>query len=606
MMAQAPHNEQLGADRSFDDLGRVLQEEIGRLPKKYNAAVVLCYLEGLTHDQAADQLGWPVGTVRRRLAWARDRLRGRLTRRGLAPTSVPASLLGSGPVWESSLPAMAVPAALAEATVRGGLRIGLGNASLAGIVPAESVALMKGVLHTMMITKLTAWATTVLTAALVATGAGLMAQSGQGSGNKSAIARVTDQAQPQAGIRPADDQLDALLRQFDDASESMRKTAREGKTAAEKKALSESNYGKIQSVNHQLFELAARHPRTNAAEQALIWIVTHNSFEPEADKAWDFLARDYVRSDRLKQLLSRRLELHWASQAVEDLLRRALDKNPYREIRGLACFWLAEILRYRATVLRVWAFQSDRQSEMWRARFTQRDLERIEKQDPRSLDDEATRLYERVIAEFPSVENNDTHTERPPLVLGRTAVHLPDVASVHLNELRRLSVGNAAPEIEGIDLDGKPMKLSDYRGKIVVLLVGGFGRPYTAPPERAPAHIVGIFRQISRTVEGKSVAFLGVITTFREEYRKEAQASGLAIRFWWDPDQEGQPERGVVWGPKPGSILAAWNAETPNWYVIDSRGVIRHTHVFGPDMLQKAVAALLNQHENESDAAKKQ
>ncbi len=57
-----------GNDRPPDDVDRVLHEEIGLLPEKYRRPVVLCYLEGLTHDQAADQLGWPVGTVRRRLA----------------------------------------------------------------------------------------------------------------------------------------------------------------------------------------------------------------------------------------------------------------------------------------------------------------------------------------------------------------------------------------------------------------------------------------------------------------------------------------------------------------------------------------------------------
>ena len=68
-----------------DDLGPVLHEEVGRLPEKYRAAVVLCYWEGLTHEQAADRLRWPVGTVRSRLSWARQRLRARLIRRGLAP-----------------------------------------------------------------------------------------------------------------------------------------------------------------------------------------------------------------------------------------------------------------------------------------------------------------------------------------------------------------------------------------------------------------------------------------------------------------------------------------------------------------------------------------
>ena len=605
MISYATQNKQSGADRPFDDLGRVLHEEIGRLPEKYNVAVVLCYLEGLTHEQAADQLGWPVGTVRRRLAWARDRLRGRLTRRGLASMSVPAGFLGTGPVWESSLPALAVPAALVEATVRGGLRVGLGKASLAGIVTAESVALMKGVSHSMMTTKLTVWATLTLTAAVVATGAGSMAYSGQGSGNKSTIARVTVLGQPQAGTRTADDELDALLRQFDDASESNRKLAREKKTATEKQAIYKSNNSKVQSVKRQLLELAAQQPRTNAAEQALIWIVTHNSFEPEAEKAWELLARDYARSDRLKQVFSRRLELYVASKAVEDLLRRALDQNPYREIRGLACYWLAEILRYRATVVRHGAIQSPQLSEVWRQRFTQQDLDRVLKQDPKSLEEEAARLHERVITEFPIVANNDSRTEPMPLLLGKPATHLSDVAKVHLDELNRLAVGKPAPEIQGDDLDGKPMKLTDFRGRIVVLFVVGKATA-SVPPQQEILPIRGVFRQLTRTIKGKPVALLGVISASRDEYRKEVLASGLPIRLWWDPDQEGQPDHGIIWGPRPGPIRTAWNAAFSNCYVIDARGIIRYTDVFGPDMLPKAVSTLLNELENDADAAKKQ
>ena len=70
-----------GEDRA--DLAAALHQEITRLPAKYRAPIVLCYLEGMTHDQAASELGWPVGTVRGRLARARDMLRTRLTRRGL-------------------------------------------------------------------------------------------------------------------------------------------------------------------------------------------------------------------------------------------------------------------------------------------------------------------------------------------------------------------------------------------------------------------------------------------------------------------------------------------------------------------------------------------
>jgi len=608
MTTQARERDGDGGRQSLDDLDGVLHEEIGHLPQKYRTAVVLCYLQGLTHDQAADQLGWPVGTVRRRLAWARDRLRVRLTRRGVAPSVLPAGLLGSGLAWEPTSATVSVPTALAEATVRGALWVGLGKAALAGIVSAEAVALMRGVLQSMMTTKLIVLTTTVLTAGVIVTGAGLMTYSGQGRASAPTSARSNDQGRPEAGPEKVgkpkaggqtpEDQLDALLREFDENWESIRRAAPGFEIAAEKQAqFHQDNIRKIRGIKGRVLDLARRHPRTNAAEQALVWLAAEVSFDPEATQARELLARDHARSDRLKMLFTRRLELYWASQGVEDLLRNALEQNPYREIRGLACYWLAEVLSYRAQMLRLWPFQAPRITQMWRERFSRQEFERIEKQDPKSLEDEVARLYERVITEFPLVQNNDTRTERPQFVLGRWATDLPDVAKAHLDELRRLSVGRPAPEIQGVDLDGKPLRLSDYRGKVVVLFITGFGRPYHAPPERAPAQIVGIFRRLAKTIEGKSVVFLGVIETNREGYKREVQASGLPIRFWWDPDQASPPEEGIVWVPRPGPILAAWDAEIENWYVIDARGQIRYTHVFGPDLLEKAVTMLLKEQE---------
>ena len=66
------------------DLRRILDDELLRLPEKYRAPVVLCYLEGWTHEEAAQQLGWPAGSMSRRLDRARTLLRRRLAHRGLA------------------------------------------------------------------------------------------------------------------------------------------------------------------------------------------------------------------------------------------------------------------------------------------------------------------------------------------------------------------------------------------------------------------------------------------------------------------------------------------------------------------------------------------
>src|SRR5262245_28927050 len=69
------------------DLRTVLDEAISRLPDKYRVPVVLCYLEGMTNEEAAGVLGCPTGTVATRLSRARDRLRARLGRHGVGVTA---------------------------------------------------------------------------------------------------------------------------------------------------------------------------------------------------------------------------------------------------------------------------------------------------------------------------------------------------------------------------------------------------------------------------------------------------------------------------------------------------------------------------------------
>jgi hypothetical protein len=93
------------------DLLAALDDEIGRLPAKYRAAVVLCYGEGLTNEQAARWLGCPKGTLQSRLAWARNRLRTRLARRGLGTATAGAAWL-AGQVAPA-----AVPCGLLEKTI---------------------------------------------------------------------------------------------------------------------------------------------------------------------------------------------------------------------------------------------------------------------------------------------------------------------------------------------------------------------------------------------------------------------------------------------------------------------------------------------------------
>jgi RNA polymerase sigma factor (sigma-70 family) len=157
-----------------DELAPILDTELSRLPAKYRAPIVLCYLEGLTHEEAARQLHWPIGSVKGRLARARDLLRMRLARHGLVPA---AGLLA---VTTISRATAAVPESLRQATVQAGLHCAGGRAA-AEVASASVVRLMEGVLSTMFLTKLKVTAAVVGTCGVLALGAWGLEQSTQGS-----------------------------------------------------------------------------------------------------------------------------------------------------------------------------------------------------------------------------------------------------------------------------------------------------------------------------------------------------------------------------------------------------------------------------------------
>jgi RNA polymerase sigma factor (sigma-70 family) len=71
-------------EAAWRELRPVLDAEVRKLPEKYRNVFILCCLQGLTNEQAAQELGCPKGTVLSRLARARERLRKRLSRKGLA------------------------------------------------------------------------------------------------------------------------------------------------------------------------------------------------------------------------------------------------------------------------------------------------------------------------------------------------------------------------------------------------------------------------------------------------------------------------------------------------------------------------------------------
>jgi C-terminal peptidase prc len=178
----------------WDDLRPVLDEEVNALPQRYRAPVVLCYLEGLTYEEAAARLGCPLGTVAVRLARARDRLRARLAHRGV---TLSAGLVAA--VLSERVVSAALPAALLRTTVEAAARVGAGNMVSAGLVPARVAALTRGVLESMPMIRWKRIAVIFLLLAVATGGAGVGL--GGGAAQQPGAAKTAAQAddrRPQA------------------------------------------------------------------------------------------------------------------------------------------------------------------------------------------------------------------------------------------------------------------------------------------------------------------------------------------------------------------------------------------------------------------------
>jgi RNA polymerase sigma factor (sigma-70 family) len=149
------------------DLRTVLDQELAGLPESSRRPIVLCYLEGKTHEEAARMLGCPTGTVAARLSRARERLRLRLTRRGW---TLSAPLLAA--VLADKAVASAITPELVHHTVQSALVYATGK-SAASVLSLKAVALTEGVLRMMWLSKLRIVAAMFLAVALVGAGIGL-------------------------------------------------------------------------------------------------------------------------------------------------------------------------------------------------------------------------------------------------------------------------------------------------------------------------------------------------------------------------------------------------------------------------------------------------
>ncbi len=201
----------------------------------------------------------------------------------------------------------------------------------------------------------------------------------------------------------------------------------------------------------RFLQLAIEHPTDVVAVDSLCWIAIHVRRGAELGRALGLLKQKYLGNKKLApvcEALERRFLL-----PAEELLRGVLAKSPHRDVRAQACCSLADFLERKVTLRSKLAAQPELKPRF--EQFYGRDFTRLLiSLKPAATARETEQLYTRVVKDFADVSRGKT--------IGGRAVRA-------LFRIQHLSVGRPAPEISGQDIDGKSFRLSDYRGKVVLV-----------------------------------------------------------------------------------------------------------------------------------------
>jgi hypothetical protein len=245
------------------------------------------------------------------------------------------------------------------------------------------------------------------------------------------------------------EQYKALAKEFQGANNAATKAMRQAKTNEDRVQAAQLRPN-VDKFAARFLALAEKYPKAPAAVDALVWVVTHtgnNAGDDVRATALASLTHDHVTSDKLAPLcdaLSRGL-----ARENLDALKAVLKQNPHANVKAAACMALGAQLQARAQLAgRLNNAQVARQVEQGLGKDA---LEEMKKKGEAGLNKEAMAYFERVVKEFPNAKDSRGNRLAP------------------IAEGKLLGPGGPAPEIAGEDTDGKKFKLSDYRGKVVLL-----------------------------------------------------------------------------------------------------------------------------------------
>jgi thiol-disulfide isomerase/thioredoxin len=344
----------------------------------------------------------------------------------------------------------------------------------------------------------------------------------------------------------------SVLKELEKVSDTYSNLSQKGKSDEERNRIKVERNSKVKPYLNQLMEIADTADDEAVVINALSKLARSSQYgsEHEYARAINRLAERYASNQRLGYDAPG-LVGGGVSLSGERLLRAVVEKNTSRQPRGLACLALGRYLRDQSDRAR--SIQTEpKQDRLWEDMllaqgWTKEEFTRFSQRDPNALLKEAEAAFERCIEEFGDTQNGNVAKE------ARSALY----------EIRELVPGKRCPEISGTDLDGQPLRLNEFGGKVILIdfwttMCGG----------------CRVFNDYEKELLGrmqrKPIVALGVNCDWaedKENARKYVKDEKLTWRSWSDTGED----------HGRGPIAEKFNVSGwPTVYVIDHHGVIRY------------------------------
>ena len=302
--------------------------------------------------------------------------------------------------------------------------------------------------------------------------------------------------------------VDKIMLDFDNTIRAHTQKLIAAKTDAERAELS-TQFPKPDALAPTMFKIMQEHPDEAMSTKALCWLVSRATNLPQGEAAVALLRDKAAARKGLTQVLD--FLSHSNPVLAEPILRAVREKNPNIEEKASATYGLGMVL-----------------------------FGKSEGGDANALTESAQFFKEMTVTYKDIVVNG---------------FKLSDQAASMLYEIENIQVGKPMPEIEGKDAEGMIFKLSDYRGKVaVVVFWGSWCHACHATLDSMKAAI---------QAKGDQVVLLGVNTDPSEKLKELIKTENITWRNWADEFNRGP-------------ISALFNIRHwPTIFVVDAKGTLR-------------------------------